>query len=141
MTAVLQNVSMNVGDTPTIIIGPILEQSTGAYSNLAGATAIWALGKGYGSLPSDVLLTKTTAGLSGSFTNLSSSNLFFTSQVINSNIAYYLNIPFIKSDTVNLPPSPMYSPWYHEAEVTDASGNISTVTTGNFALLWSIINQ
>jgi hypothetical protein len=129
MTATLQNVTVNQGDTLTITIGPILDQATGGYSNLANATAIWALAKGYGSSQSDVMLTKTTP------------TLFFTSQVISGNVAYFLNIPLLPADTVGIPPSPMNASWYHEAEVTDASGNVATVTTGNFTLLCSVINQ
>jgi len=102
MTSVNQNFTIYAGDTASITVGITTDSGTTAAS-LAGASAVWIAEEEVGSGSVIRLTTNNFVSLSGSIATLA----------------------IAASDTVNLA-----GKYYHELEVTDTNGNISTTTTG-----------
>jgi hypothetical protein len=105
MTTINQNFSMYAGDSKNITI--TVTNDDGTVLNLTNATVKWALKKRVKSTVNEIYKT-TTDGI-----------------VITDSLNGVIKINVTPNDTTNL--SGMY---YHECEVTDQSGNVSTVTTG-----------
>lgn len=110
MTKTAQDITIYAGDTVNINV-TVLDSDNGGYKSIAGSTIIWVL---FDPDDTGVLLTKTTAdaisitdGLNGALT-----------------------IALVPADTEAVTPGN----YRHEAEVTDASGNVSTVLTGDFII-------
>ena len=100
MTSTNQNFTIYAGDTNNVIVG--VEQNSVAAS-LTGASAVWILSSDIGS---------------GSLVRMTSDD-FLT----------------ISGSTVTIAISPSHTnslvgKYFHELEVTDSSGNVSTTTTG-----------
>lgn len=111
MTKQAQNVEIYAGDTANIQVTVFDSDSNGARKNIAGSVISWVL---FDPDATGVMLTKTTAdaititdGLNGLFT-----------------------IALVPADTEQLTPGS----YRHEAEITDASGNVSTAMTGDFII-------
>lgn len=107
MTVKNQNFEMVAGDTKNIVI-------TVAIADITGASVKWALKKSVFSASNAVYKDTATGGVS-----------------ITDAAAGKFTVALAPSDTVTLKPGD----YYHEAEVTDAAGNVSTVTTGKVTLL------
>ncbi len=111
MTKQAQNIEIYAGDTANIQVTTFDGDSNGARKNIAGSVISWVL---YDPDATGVMLTKTTDdaititdGLNGAFT-----------------------IALVPAATKKLTPGS----YRHEAEVTDASGNVSTAMTGDFII-------
>jgi hypothetical protein len=107
MTAKNQNFEMVAGDTKNVVV-------TVAGTDLTGATIKWALKKSVSSTVANVSKT-TSDGIS-----------------ISDAAGGVFTIALAPADTVNLK-----NDYYHEAEVTDQQGNVSTVMTGRISILLS----
>ena len=109
MTKTAQDTTIYAGDTANLSV-TVYDTDNGGYKNIANSTIAWVLFDPDGS---GVLLTKTTGdititdGLNGRFT-----------------------VPLSPADTVNIAPGV----YRHEAEITDSSGTVSTVLTGDFVI-------
>jgi hypothetical protein len=104
-----QNFEMVAGDTVNLHVG-VTENS--ASKNLNGATIKWVL---YDEVNESVVLTKTTvAGVT--ITNV---------------LGGQFTVALTPTDTVNVAPGR----YYHESEVTDETGNVSTIFTGHVTIL------
>jgi len=104
MTSVNQNFTVYAGDTAQVSIG--VTQS-GAAASLSSTSIVWVLEEEVGSGSLVKLTTDDYISVSGSIVILGIS----------------------PSHTQNL-----NGKYYHEVEVTDTSGNISTVTTGTVTI-------
>ncbi len=122
MTAPNQNVTLWRGDSMTITIQVL--DGDGEFVNLDGATARWWMGKNVNARGSDIYIQKTSDIDGG----------LVVTQVTSDE--WNLVITLSPSDTESLTASNNY---YHEAEVVDFMGNISTVTTGKFILKPTLI--
>jgi hypothetical protein len=114
MTARNQNFEMFCGDTREIVV--TVRDASGSAIDLTGATVLWTLSRSdrcdaevSKSSPSEGIVL--TSAASGQFT-----------------------ITLDADDTEDLDPGD----YYHEAEVTDSSGRVSTVLTGRARLLASV---
>ena len=105
MTSVKQDLTIYAGDTVTISVGIT---DSGAAASLSSASAAWILETSVGS---GSIIRKATGGsgisLSGSVATIS----------------------VCPADTLSLA-----GDYYHELEVTDAYGNISTTTIGTITI-------
>jgi hypothetical protein len=115
MPATGQNVTQWAGDTLSLRI-PILNPD-GTKPNLAGASGKWWLAPAATSAAAQALLKKEGLALQNAAT------------------APTLVVDLAPLDTRDLLPG-LY---YHEAEITDANGNVSTVMTGRFTLQPAVI--
>ena len=107
MTKQAQNIEIYAGDTVNINV-TVLDSDNGGYKNIAGGTINWVL---FDPDDTGVLLTKTDA-------------------IITDGLNGALTIALVPADTEAVTPGN----YRHEAEVTDASGNVSTVLTGDFII-------
>ncbi len=105
-----QDVEMIAGDTRNLNI-TVFDEDNGGNKNIANATIKWVL---YNEETDTTTLTKTlgsgitiTNGLFGQFT-----------------------VAITPANTVSLTPGV----YYHEVEVTDETGNVSTVLTGHITI-------
>lgn len=119
MPATGEDITHWCGDSRTITI-PVLDVN-GAAVALPGATARWWMGKNARATGDNVYVQKST-----------SDGIAITGPATVGGVAnvYSLSITLDPEDTEDLKPGS----WYHEAEVVDASGNVSTVTIGTFIL-------
>lgn len=118
MPAINQDVTHWVGDTATIRI-PVLDKDGGAV-DLTGASARWWMGKNVSATGDDVYVKKASGtGLSIEVSTAGSAIVVTLAPV---------DTEGKKSGT-----------FYHECEVVDADGNVSTVTTGKFILKPTLI--
>src|SRR5215203_5565647 len=109
-----QTVRMWCGDSQALTI--TVRDADGGNVDLSGATARWWMGKSATATGTGIYLQKATGG---------------SGITITSNAGLYtLNITIAPADTEDLKPGD----WYHEAEVIDSGGNVSTVTVGTFTL-------
>ena len=122
MTALNQNLSMVRGDTRTIRIR--VTDKAGAPINLSGATARWWMGTS-ADRTKPVHVRKATGG----------QGLTIETEAEGGVTYYALVIVLAPADTAEVPPGT----WFHEAEVTDASNNVGTVTQGSFTLRADLI--
>ena len=102
MTTTKQNLTMYAGDTASITVG--VSNADGNAASLAGASAVWVVEDQVGS---------------GSFIR----------KTIDDDISVSgstVTISVCPTDTSELGGGT----YYHELEITDASGNVSTTTTG-----------
>lgn len=104
-----QDFTMSAGDSFTIVVNA--KNQDDSAMNLNGATIKWALKR---SVTSTAIINKTTS--SGIAITDSTNGIF--------------KITLAPTDTTAL-----HGYYYHEAEVTDQSGNISTVFTGTATIL------
>lgn len=109
MTRVAQNFDMIAGDTLNLNV--TVYDENGVNKDIANSTIKWVL---YDEATDTAVLTKTTSsdiaitnGLYGQFT-----------------------VPLSPANTVSVAPGV----YYHEAEVTDSSGNVSTVLIGHVTI-------
>lgn len=119
MPATGQDITHWCGDSRTITI-PV-KDAAGGNVDLAGASARWWMGKSKTASGASVYVKKTTADSSIEITNASG--------------LYSLVVYLDPDDTKTLSPGSCY----HEAEVTDASGNVSTVCIGAFVLVRDMV--
>lgn len=105
-----QDVDMIAGDTRNLNI-TVYDEDNGGNKNIANATIKWVL---YDEAAESAVLTKTlasgitiTSGLLGQFT-----------------------VSLTPANTVSLTPGV----YYHEVEVIDETGNVSTVLTGHITI-------
>jgi hypothetical protein len=115
MPATGQNVAQWAGDTLSLRI-PIANPD-GSRPNLAGASGKWWLTPKSSSAPAEALLKKEGIALQNAATTPT------------------LVVSLSPADTRDIPPGV----YYHEAEITDADGNISTVMTGRFTIQPAVI--
>lgn len=111
MTKTAQNIEIYAGDTVNLNITTFDSDSNNVRKDIANSEISWVV---YDPDASGVMLTKTTDdtititdGLNGLFT-----------------------IALVPADTELLTPGN----YRHEAEITDASGNVSTSLTGDFII-------
>ncbi len=104
-----QNFEMVAGDTANLHVSVT---ENGASKNLSGATIKWVL---YDEVNGVTVLTKATGG-DITVTNVTGGQ--FT-------------VALAPADTVNVAPGR----YYHESEVTDETGNVSTIFTGHVTIL------
>lgn len=123
MPAENQDVTHWKGDTGQITIGPVTD-SAGAFPDLTSATAKWYMAASASSTGSNIFIQKSTAD--GGIVITGDTNVGFT-----------LTIELLPADTESLAPGD----FYHECEVTDAAGEISTVTVGAFTLKQTLIRN
>ena len=116
-----QDVTHWKGDSGQITIGPVTD-SDGAYPDLTDATAKWYMAASASSTGLNIFVTKTTAD--GGIVITGDTNVGFT-----------LTIELLPEDTEDVTPGA----FYHECEVTDAAGEISTVTIGAFTLKQTLV--
>jgi hypothetical protein len=124
MPAISQDVTHYAGDTLTITIGPVVDEN-GAPVDLNGASARWWMGKSVSATGADVYLKKAIgAGL-----------------VINriETDSWELVVSILPADTDQVASGIKAGTYYHEAEVVDADGNVSTVTIGKYVLKPTLI--
>ena len=111
MTKQAQNIEIYAGDTVNINVTVFDSDSNGLRKNIAGSVISWVL---FDPDDTGVMLTKTTAD----------------AITITDGLNGELVIPLVPADTETLTPGS----YRHEAEVTDASGNVSTAMTGDFII-------
>lgn len=109
----VQNFEMFAGDTKSLNC-TVTDAATGAAKNITGATIEWVL---YNERTELNVLTKSTA----------------SGITITNGLAGQFTVALIPADTSALG----IQSYYHEAEVTDAGGNVSTVFTGYITILVS----
>lgn len=109
MTTTAQDIELYAGDTKQIAC--TVTDPNGVAKSLVGASIRWAL---YDECAGAALVSKTTAS---GITITSAAGGIFT-------------VTISPSDTASLTPAI----YWHEAEVTDGSGNIGTVFTGHVTL-------
>jgi hypothetical protein len=120
MPAVGQDIVHYKGDSATITIS--VQDGAGNFVNLSGATARWWMGKSVSATGADVYIKKAIgSGLEIDQPTTSEWDLVITLD---------------PGDTENLT---KVGTFYHEAEVVDADGNVSTVTIGKFTLKPTLI--
>jgi hypothetical protein len=120
MPATAQDITHYLGDSLAIQLGPVLD-ADGGFADLAGATARWWMAKSVTATGTDIYVQKSGGnGL-----------------VLDGNTAgeWIVMITLDPSDTEDL----KAGKFYHECEVVDSSGNVSTVTVGKFTLLPTLI--
>lgn len=115
-----QNVSHPVGDSLTLNIGPVKEQNGTTNADLTGATARWWLAKKVKSTGADIIVEKST-----------SDGIAITEDTG----AFTVVVTIDPADTEGQ----KATAYYHECEVVDAAGSISTVMTGTFTLTATLI--
>ncbi|MGU3539962.1 hypothetical protein [Methylobacterium sp. A54F] len=120
MPALDQTLALWAGDTRRVTI-PVRDADKSA-PNLSDATAAWWMGDAPTSAaePKRVLIRKATGA---------------ELTIVQVDGVWSLRFTIETEDTLNLPPGA----YYHEAEVTDADGNRSTVTVGRFVIQPTII--
>ena len=124
MPAINQNIEHYAGDTATITIGPVVDGS-GTDVDLSGATARWWMGKSVSATGTDIYLKKSVgSGLA--------IDRVTTDQ-------WSIVITLLPADTDFTASAIKAGTYYHECEVVDAGGNISTVTIGKFVLKPTLI--
>lgn len=111
MTKTAQDIVIYAGDTVNINVTVFDSDSNGLRKNIAGSVISWVL---FDPDDTGVMLTKTTAD----------------AITITDGLNGRLVIPLVPADTEQLTPGS----YRHEAEVTDASGNVSTAMTGDFII-------
>lgn len=111
MTALNQNFTMFSGDTKLVII-PVTKPDKSA-ADLNGASAKWILQDEDG------------------VTNVLSKQSPETIAIVNSN---EIQIKLLPNDTKDL-----IGTFYHECEITDQAGNVSTVSTGFITIVKSAV--
>ncbi|WP_078548636.1 hypothetical protein [Litchfieldia alkalitelluris] len=104
MTATNQSFTMIAGDTKNITVN--VTNDSGTALNLSGATIKWVMKKRVTSTENDLLKTDITIVGDG-----------------------VIQIKLVPIDTVSL-----RGTFYHECEVTDQYGNVSTIFTGNITI-------
>jgi hypothetical protein len=109
MTAVNQNFSMTAGDSKNVVI--TVSNDEGIALNLTGASVKWALKKRVTSTENELYKTNTDG-----ITITDAANGVIT-------------IKLVPVDTTTL-----NGTYHHECEVTDANGNVSTVTVGSASI-------
>lgn len=114
MPAISQDIVHYKGDSATITI-PVLDGSGDAV-DLTSATARWWMGKSVSATGTDVYVKKSIG-----------SGIVIDAETDR----WLLVITLSPADTENLTKTGTF---YHEAEVVDAAGNVSTVTIGKFTL-------
>jgi len=141
MPATDQLIEHWVGDSKTVtipVLGPAIPPATlGPPIDLTFAEARWWMGKKVKSTGSDVFIKKSTSGASPNDGGIT----IVTTTDINNNTIWNLVIVIDPMDTENVKPSSDGNPYYHEAEVMDQNGNVSTVTTGPFILHGTVIRE
>jgi hypothetical protein len=120
MPATDQNVQHWRGDTKVIIV-PV-KDDTGAFVDLDGGSARWWLGRNAGAAGDKVLVKKASIGSGGIVLQLEDGY-------------WRARITIDPADTEGLKPGD----YYHELEVIDADGAVSTVTTGTFTIVQTMI--
>lgn len=110
MTRVAQDVDMIAGDTLNLNV-TIYDGVTGANKSIANATIKWVL---YDEATDTAALNKTLA-----------SGITITNGLLGQ-----CTIALLPANTVSLAPGV----YYHEVEVTDEAGNVSTVLTGHITI-------
>ncbi len=132
MPATNQNVIHWQGNTRQIFIGPVLDLK-GNYIDLTSAVAVrWWLAKRATSTGPDIFVMKSLVGLLG-----------ITLQQIpgqppdsnGSTVIWNIIVQLDPDDTENVPTGN----WYHECEVIDNVGRVSTVTIGTFTVKPALI--
>lgn len=119
MPAIGQDIIHYAGDTATITI-PVLNASGAPVDLSGGATARWWMGKNVSATGTDVYLKK------GIGTGLTIGRV--------ETDTWELVITINPADTDLIASHIKAGTYYHECEVVDADGNISTVTIGKFTL-------
>jgi hypothetical protein len=119
MPAINQDVTHWAGDSATIRI-PVLDK-TGASVDLSGAAARWWMAKNVSATATEDIYVKKSSG----------SGLTIENSTAGSTIVVTLDPVDTEGKTAGT--------FYHECEVVDASGNISTVTIGKFILKPTLI--
>jgi hypothetical protein len=122
MPATNQKITHWIGDTRIVTI-PI-KDAAGNWVDLTGARARWWMGKSASAHAAQVWIEKNT-GING---GMSIANP-------GSGAEWDLVITIKPVDTETL----KAGTWYHEAEIVDSSLNVSTVTTGPFVLVQTMI--
>jgi hypothetical protein len=106
MTTKNQNFEMVAGDSKNVIV-------TVSDADLTGATIKWAMKRSVSSATANVSKDTTSGGIS-----------------ISDATGGIFTISLIPADT-----SALKGDFYHEAEITDAQNNVSTVMTGRISIL------
>lgn len=119
MPAINQDVTHWVGDSATIRI-PVLDKD-GASVDLTGASARWWMAKSVNATDAADIYVKKSSG----------SGLVIENSTAGSAIVITLDPADTEGKAAGT--------FYHECEVVDASGNVSTVTTGKFVLKPTLI--
>lgn len=125
MAATGEDITHYCGDSRTITI-PVLDED-GAAVSLAGASARWWMAADADATEAaDIYIQKST-----------SAGITITGPATVDGVAsvYSLVITLAPADTKNLAPGARY----HEAEITDASGAVATITTGTFTLVRDLV--
>lgn len=110
MTKTAQNYTIYAGDTVELSVS-VTDSITGAAKNITGATIKWVL---YNSRSSTATLTKTTA----------------SGITITDGVGGLYIITATPVETAAITPDI----YYHESEITDSGGRVSTVFTGNITV-------
>lgn len=114
MTKTAQDVTIYAGDTANIKVTVYDSDNSNVRKNITGSTVKWVM---FDPDDTGVILTKTTPS-TVSVTDATNGEL---------------TIPLAPADTEAISPGN----YRHEAEITDASGNVSTVLVGDFIILES----
>ena len=130
MPALKQTVWMKKGTNRILSFGPVMNPDGRTYAIMGGASdAMWALAQSETS--TTVMLTKTLGA-----------GVTITSALDPYGATYFLvNVTLVPDDTRTLPPSIDPVHWFHECQVVDANGNVTSIASGAFHLVPSIINQ
>lgn len=115
MAARNQNFQMHKGDTRTVTVAVVDDDDIAV--DLTGATVKWAVAN---TPTSATLISKQTGGLGISVTDA---------------VGGVFVITILPADTSSL----RARTYYHEAQVTDGSGVVSTVLTGKLKLIEDLI--
>jgi hypothetical protein len=123
MPSTSQTIELIAGNNAVVTI-PVLNPA-GLAVDLVGASATWKMGVLHGGVNPTIGITKSTSD--------PTQMLIVDSGARDANAAiiYALKIYLRRADTLTLKPSKNY---YHEADIVDAAGATSTVTTGTFIL-------
>lgn len=105
-----QDVEMIAGDTRNLNV-TVFDEDNGGNKNIANATIRWVL---YNEETDTSALTKTLAG----------------GITVTNGLLGQFTVALTPANTVSLTPGV----YYHEVEVTDESGNVSTVLTGHITI-------
>lgn len=120
MPATGQDITHYAGDSLTIQLGPVLD-ADGSAADLTGATARWWMAKNVTATGTDIYVEKAV----GSGLSLAA----------NTGGEWSIVVTLDPADTEGK----KAGTYYHECEVVDGSGNVSTVTVGKFKLQPTLI--
>jgi hypothetical protein len=136
MPSINQTVPVWAGDTVVIKINVF--DAEGGYVDLNGSTIKWWMGKNAKAVGTDVYLKKNSVDTMVCDDGVTRTQIELVRETDNWQLIVHLNS---KDTETGWSANPKPGTYYHEAEVIDADGNFSTVTTGAFVLNPTLVRK